>query len=315
MASQAKSSSIGFLVITKSSAAESFDEIDYVFVGVSNNHIDLSILHHKPEAPFSSYGSTPPISGDDLTSQSQLEEEESESCTWKKLWFKPTLPICLKFEDVTYKVPVKVKETLTYIVLLCLPNTLTMQQKKERATSVISELGLVRCQNTVIGGTFSRGISGGERKRVCIANEILLNPSLLLLDEPTSGLDSTTALQILQMLRSIARSGRIVVTTIHQPSSRLFSKFDNLILLGKGNSLYFGKALDAMLYFSSIGCSPLIAMNPAEFLIDLANGNTKDKSVPSNLVDKFFPRNTSLDMKHGEPFQVDVYEVNIECPK
>ncbi|KAL4284919.1 hypothetical protein GQ457_16G021420 [Hibiscus cannabinus] len=356
--SQAKSSSTRFLVITQSSAAESFDEI-----------------------------------GDDPTSQSQLEESESESesCTWKKLWFEPTLPICLKFEDVTYKVPVKgdenkyilhgitglvhpgevlalmgpsgggkttllnllsgrvkfhsgtitynnqpysnslrwrigfvlqddvafphltVKETLTYAALLRLPNTLTMQQKKERATSVISELGLVRCQNTVIGGTFFRGISGGERKRVCIANEVLLNPSLLLLDEPTSGLDSTTALQIVQMLRSIARSGRTVVTTIHQPSSRLFSKFDNLILLGKGNSLYFGKASDAMLYFSSMGCSPLIAMNPAEFLIDLANGNIKDKSVPSDLVDKFFPRITSPDMKHGEPSQVDVYEYLVEA--
>lgn len=62
-----------------------------------------------------------------------------------------------------------------------------------------------RCQNTVIGGTFFRGISGGERKRVCIANEILLNPSLLLLDEPTSGLDSTTALQIVNMLRNISQ--------------------------------------------------------------------------------------------------------------
>ncbi|KAK8554402.1 hypothetical protein V6N12_031365 [Hibiscus sabdariffa] len=125
------------------------------------------------------------------------------------------------FKDVTYKVPVKGDENkyiLHGITGLVHPG----EQKKERATSVISELGLVRCQNTVIGGTFFRGISGGERKRVCIANEILLNPSLLLLDEPTSGLDSTTALHIVQMLRSIARSGRTVVTTIHQPSSRLF---------------------------------------------------------------------------------------------
>ena len=61
-----------------------------------------------------------------------------------------------------------------------------------------------RCQDTVIGGAFVRGISGGERKRLCIGNEILLNPSLLFLDEPTSGLDSTTALRIVQMLHSIA---------------------------------------------------------------------------------------------------------------
>ncbi|GMJ14799.1 Arabidopsis thaliana ATP-binding cassette G22, ATP-binding cassette G22 [Hibiscus trionum] len=397
--SQTKSSSTGFLVDNKSTAAESFDEIDSVCIGVSSNDTDLSFLHPKPAAPFWSYdvpdGSNPPISGDDPTSRSQLEDEESESWTWNKLRFEPTFPICLKFEDVTYKVPVKdekntdtnkyilhgitglvhpgevlalmgpsgggkttllnllsgrvkfhsgtitynnqpyskslkwrigfvlqddvafphltVKETLTYSALLRLPNTLTVQKKKERATSVISELGLERCQNTVIGGSFLRGISGGERKRVCIANEILLNPSLLLLDEPTSGLDSTTALQIVRMLRNIARSGKTVVTTIHQPSSRLFSKFDKLILLGKGSSLYFGKASDAMLYFSSMGCTPLIAMNPAEFLIDLANGNIKDKSVPSDLEGRFLLGNKSLDMKHGDPLQVDVYEYLVEA--
>ncbi|KAG4211605.1 hypothetical protein ERO13_A02G107103v2 [Gossypium hirsutum] len=377
--SDTKSWSTGFLMNMESTVAE----IDCVSIGVSSNDIDLSVLH--PD------GSSLPI----MASLSEADDEESESHTWKKLGFEPTLPICLKFEDVTYKVTVKgektpdankyilheitglvhpgevlalmgpsgggkttllnllsgrikldsgtitynnqpyskslkwrigfvlqddvafphltVKETLTYAALLRLPNTLTMQQKKERATCVISELGLERCQNTVVGGTFLRGISGGERKRVCIANEILLNPSLLLLDEPTSGLDSTTALQIVKMLRNIARSGKTVVTTIHQPSSRLFSKFDKLILLGKGSSLYFGKASDAMLYFSSMGCSPLIAMNPAEFLTDLANGNIKDKSVPSDLEDKFFPRNNSLDMKHGELSQVDVHEYLVEA--
>lgn len=61
-----------------------------------------------------------------------------------------------------------------------------------------------RCQDTMIGGSFVRGVSGGERKRVCIGNEIIINPSILFLDEPTSGLDSTTALKIVQMLQDIA---------------------------------------------------------------------------------------------------------------
>ncbi|KAH0976738.1 hypothetical protein GBA52_026457 [Prunus armeniaca] len=98
-----------------------------------------------------------------------------------------------------------VKETLTYAALLRLPITLTRNQKEERAMDVINELGLERCQDTLIGGTFVRGVSGGERKRVCIGNEILLNPSLLFLDEPTSGLDSTAALRTLQMLHIIAK--------------------------------------------------------------------------------------------------------------
>ncbi|XP_062209937.1 ABC transporter G family member 22-like isoform X2 [Phragmites australis] len=180
-----------------------------------------------------------------------------------------------------------VKETLTYAALLRLPRTMTRQQKEERAMDIIYELGLERCQDTMIGGSFVRGVSGGERKRVCIGNEILINPSLLFLDEPTSGLDSTTALRIVQLLHDIAEDGKTVITTIHQPSSRLFHKFDKLILLGKGSLLYFGKASEAMTYFQTIGCTPLIAMNPAEFLLDLANGNTNDVSVPSELDDKY----------------------------
>ncbi|KAL6318433.1 hypothetical protein AAG906_041198 [Vitis piasezkii] len=201
-----------------------------------------------------------------------------------------------------------VKETLTYAALLRLPNTLTRQQKKERVMDIISELDLERCQNTIIGGALVRGISGGERKRVCIGNEILLNPSLLFLDEPTSGLDSTTALRILQMLQNTAEAGKTVVTTIHQPSSRLFSMFDKLVLLGKGNSLYFGKASEAMLYFSSIGCSPLEAMNPAEFLIDLANGNISNKSVPSELEDKYSPGRQNFENEEGKPSPGEVHE-------
>ncbi|CAB4286982.1 unnamed protein product [Prunus armeniaca] len=207
-----------------------------------------------------------------------------------------------------------VKETLTYAALLRLSKTLTKEQKEKRALDVIYELGLERCQDTMIGGSFVRGVSGGERKRVCIGNEIIINPSLLFLDEPTSGLDSTTALRIVQMLQDIAEAGKTVVTTIHQPSSRLFHKFDKLILLGKGSLLYFGKASEAMVYFSSIGCSPLIAMNPAEFLLDLANGNINDVSVPSELEDKVQMGNSeAADTRNGKPSPAVVHEYLVEA--
>jgi ABC-type Mn2+/Zn2+ transport system ATPase subunit len=77
-----------------------------------------------------------------------------------------------------------------------------------------------QCVDTIIGGFFRRGVSGGERKRVSIGHELLINPSLLLLDEPTSGLDSTTALHLLLTLKTLADGGRAIATTIHQPSSR-----------------------------------------------------------------------------------------------
>ncbi|XP_058762718.1 ABC transporter G family member 22-like isoform X1 [Vicia villosa] len=206
-----------------------------------------------------------------------------------------------------------VKETLTYAARLRLPKTFTKEQKEKRALDVIYELGLERCQDTMIGGSFVRGVSGGERKRVCIGNEIIINPSILFLDEPTSGLDSTTALKIVQMLQDIAEAGKTVVTTIHQPSSRLFHKFDKLILLGKGSLLYFGKASEAMNYFQSIGCSPLISMNPAEFLLDLANGNINDVSVPSELEDKVQIGNVEVEKYNGKPSPAVVHEYLVEA--
>ncbi|KAL8509520.1 hypothetical protein ACS0TY_016654 [Phlomoides rotata] len=206
-----------------------------------------------------------------------------------------------------------VRETLTYAARLRLPKTLTKEGKDQRAADVIYELGLESCQDTMIGGSFVRGISGGERKRVCIGNEIIINPSLLFLDEPTSGLDSTTALRIVDTLHDIAEAGKTVVTTIHQPSSRLFLKFDKLILIGKGSLLYFGKATEALLYFSSIGCNPLISMNPAEFMLDLANGNVTDISVPSELDDKVQMGNTTTETKSGKPAPSLVHEYLVEA--
>ncbi|KAL4591883.1 hypothetical protein LXL04_004857 [Taraxacum kok-saghyz] len=206
-----------------------------------------------------------------------------------------------------------VKETITYAALLRLSKTLTKQEKAKRAEDVIHELGLERCQDTMIGNSFIRGVSGGERKRVSIGNEIIINPSLLFLDEPTSGLDSTTALRIIELLQDIAENDKTVITTIHQPSSRLFHKFDKLILLGKGSLMYFGKASEAMEYFSSIGCCPFISMNPAEFLLDLANGNMNDVSVPSELQDKVHLGNSGRETRNGKPSPAVVHEYLVEA--
>ncbi|KAE8733605.1 ABC transporter G family member 21 [Hibiscus syriacus] len=115
---------------------------------------------------------------------------------------------------------------------------------------------------------------------------MLINPSLLFLDEPTSGLDSTTAQRILSILLELAKGGRTVALTIHQPSSRLFYMFHKLLLLSEGNPLYFGHGSTAMDHFSSIGYSPSFAMNPADFLLDLANGIPSDESPKEQILMK-----------------------------
>ncbi|KAL1834680.1 hypothetical protein DCAR_0104893 [Daucus carota subsp. sativus] len=174
-------------------------------------------------------------------------------------------------DDVLYP-HLTVTETLLYTALLRLPKTLTHDEKTQHVENVITELGLIRCKNSMIGGPLFRGISGGEKKRVSIGQEMLTNPSLLLLDEPTSGLDSTTAQRILTTVKRLASSGRTVITTIHQPSSRLYHMFDKLVLLSEGCPIYYGPASTALEYFLSIGFSTSMSMNPADVLLDLANG-------------------------------------------
>lgn len=136
-------------------------------------------------------------------------------------------------DDLLYE-SLTVEETLGYAAALRLPREMSAADKAKRVDDVITALSLEGCRKTVIGGFFRKGISGGERKRTSVGHELLINPSIMFLDEPTSGLDSTTAMHLLQMLQFLAKGGRVIVTTIHQPSSRIYQTLDNLLLLSQG---------------------------------------------------------------------------------
>ena len=84
---------------------------------------------------------------------------------------------------------------------------------------MLNVLGLRKCADTFIGNRMIAGISGGEKKRTSIGMELLVNPSLIFLDEPTTGLDSTTALNLIYLLKRLSQNGRTIISTIHQPSS------------------------------------------------------------------------------------------------
>ncbi|KAL0432140.1 UNVERIFIED_CONTAM: ABC transporter G family member 25 [Sesamum latifolium] len=188
-------------------------------------------------------------------------------------------------DDVFYP-HLTVRETLVFCSLLRLPSSVPKNQKIAIAESVVSELGLAKCADTIIGNSFIRGVSGGERKRVNIAHEMLVDPSLLILDEPTSGLDATAAYRLVATLGGLAAKGKTVVTSVHQPSSRVYQIFDELLVLSEGRCIYLGKGSEAMGYFESIGFSPSFPMNPADFLLDLANGvcqldGTSEKEKPN----------------------------------
>lgn len=109
------------------------------------------------------------------------------------------------------------------------------ESKKRRAKSMVSEMGLTRCENTLIGGNFVKGLSGGEKKRTSIANELVSEPSVIFLDEPTTGLDSYAAEVIVKKLKELTHTGITVVMTIHQPNSDIYAMLDRLILVIEGD--------------------------------------------------------------------------------
>ncbi|KVH92376.1 ABC transporter G family member 17-like [Cynara cardunculus var. scolymus] len=147
--------------------------------------------------------------------------------------------------------------------------SITKAEKRQRVETLIEQLGLSSARNTYIGDEGSRGVSGGERRRVSIGVDIIHGPSLLFLDEPTSGLDSTSAQSVIEKVHNIAQAGSTVVLTIHQPSSRIQLLLDHLIILARGQLMYQGSPKDVGLHLGRIGRRVPKGESPIEFLIDV----------------------------------------------
>ena len=144
-----------------------------------------------------------------------------------------------------------VYETLMYTAELRLPRTYTKAQREKRVNDVLIDMGITHVKDVIVGTVMKKGISGGERKRLCVGMQLLNQPQLLFLDEPASGLDSVTALDLIKTFSLLAH-GRspdkavTIVCSIHQPQSKIFNLFDSLILLKGGNIMYQGPRQQAM---------------------------------------------------------------------
>ncbi|KFO12338.1 ATP-binding cassette sub-family G member 2, partial [Balearica regulorum gibbericeps] len=167
-----------------------------------------------------------------------------------------------------------VRENLKFSAALRLPKSVKEQEKDERVNQIIKELGLSKVADSKVGTQFTRGVSGGERKRTNIGMELITDPAILFLDEPTTGLDASTANAVLLLLKRMAIQGKTIIISIHQPRYSIFRLFDNLTLLAAGRVLYHGPAQHAIGYFQSIGykCEPY--NNPADFFLDIINGDS-----------------------------------------
>ncbi|XP_071510170.1 uncharacterized protein [Diadema antillarum] len=177
------------------------------------------------------------------------------------------------------------RETLMFTAQLRLSQKMTMEEKIDRVSNIVNSLGLRKCLNTKIGNSLARGLSGGEKKRATIACELLTDPTMLLLDEPTSGLDSNAASELIVMLKKYARKyGKVVVASVHQPSSQTFLTFDDLLLLTDGEVVYCGPAENTVDYFSRLGLRCLTHYNPADFITLSVDGlQTSRKSITLSL--------------------------------
>ncbi|KAK9707994.1 hypothetical protein K7432_009885 [Basidiobolus ranarum] len=159
-----------------------------------------------------------------------------------------------------------VRETLTYAARLQANHS--SREIAEQVDRIIVELGLVDCAEVLIGDTRVRGCSGGQRRRVSIGVQMLTNPAILILDEPTSGLDAFTAKTIVETLHYLARKrGTMVIVTVHQPRSQIFSLLDTVTLVSSGRIVYTGS--QPVSYFTSRGYTCPLDVNPADYLLDL----------------------------------------------
>ncbi|XP_026528423.1 ATP-binding cassette sub-family G member 2-like isoform X1 [Notechis scutatus] len=194
-----------------------------------------------------------------------------------------------------------VRENLQFSAALRLPKTVKAHEKEERINQIIKELGLTKVADSKVGTQFIRGISGGERKRTNIGMELITDPAILFLDEPTTGLDASTANAVLLLLKRMCKQGKTIIFSIHQPRYSIFRLFDKLTLLAAGRLLYHGPAQNTLEYFKAIGyeCEPY--NNPADFFLDIINGDstavashnetdkdgTQDQTLIEKLVEKY----------------------------
>lgn len=167
-----------------------------------------------------------------------------------------------------------VRENFSFSAALRLPSSISQEEKDKKVNRLIQELGLGRVADSRVGTQLIRGISGGERKRTNIGMELIIDPPVLFLDEPTTGLDASTAGSVLLLLKRMSNHGRTIILSIHQPRYGIYRLFDSLTLLVNGKQVYHGPAQEALDYFSDIGytCEP--HNNPADFFLDVINGDS-----------------------------------------
>lgn len=196
-------------------------------------------------------GYTPPSNGNVLLNGVDLYGAYNQFCG--HLGYVPQ-------DDIMHP-DLTVRQALYFTARLRLPRDYSDEHIHQRIDEVLGQLGLKNAADVLIGSPEKKGISGGQRKRVNLAMELLTDPSVLFLDEPTSGLSSEDALMVMKELRRLADAGKTILITIHQPSLEVFRLMTSLVVVAKdkdsaaaGKLAYFGPAYpDSVKFFNPLG--------------------------------------------------------------
>lgn len=172
-----------------------------------------------------------------------------------------------------------VYENLFYCGKLRLPHIRDARELKKKIDNILMQIGLSEKRDLVVGSIMDKKLSGGERKRLNIALELLAEPLIIILDEPTSGLSSKDSEKITDILNELKEQGKIIIATIHQPNPDIFQKFDKVLLIDQqGTEVFFGNTEEVFGYFNdeieqiSYGLGNLLRkkeLKMAEYLFDI----------------------------------------------
>ncbi|KAI9376090.1 P-loop containing nucleoside triphosphate hydrolase protein [Aspergillus egyptiacus] len=181
-----------------------------------------------------------------------------------------------------------VEETLKFAADLSLPGSVGKSERVQRIHTLLESFGIQNQASTLVGTPIRKGISGGQKRRVSVASQLITCPKILFLDEPTSGLDSTASYEVISYVKKLARANKLlIIASIHQPSTTTFQLFDKLLLLSAGKTCYYGLVRDVPSYFGGIGYPVPPQTNPAEYILDIVSSDfTADKGSTEDNVER-----------------------------
>ncbi|KAM7353103.1 ATP-binding cassette sub-family G member 1 isoform 1-T4 [Cochliomyia hominivorax] len=179
---------------------------------------------------------------------------------------------CYIMQDDHFYTLFTVEETMMLATSLKISNEcMSLKEKKLLIEQILDSLKLSNCKHTRCNR-----LSGGQKKRLSIALELIDNPAILFLDEPTTGLDSSSSFDTIQLLQMLANEGRTIVCTIHQPSSNIYNLFNQIYVMSKGYCTYQGSPQRTVEFLRSVGLECPAYHNPADFLLECVNGDYGD---------------------------------------